>query len=132
MKEDTKMKEITKYHHSHFLTGKKKIRRREKLFTLGPLLISHSVMQILKQRIINKSQIKKSYIFWDITPCSPLKFNRRFRETCRLHLQGPRKNQAINQPEAGIKHSNPSTLKMEMTCSSETTVDFKRASYPRK
>jgi hypothetical protein len=24
-------------------------------------------------------------IFWDITPCSPLKVNRRFGETCRLH-----------------------------------------------
>jgi hypothetical protein len=25
----------------------------------------------------------KSSIFWDITPCSPLKVNRRFGETCR-------------------------------------------------
>jgi hypothetical protein len=30
---------------------------------------------------------KKSCIFWDITPCSPLKGNRRFGGTC-LHLQG--------------------------------------------
>jgi hypothetical protein len=28
--------------------------------------------------------ILKSAIFWDITPCSPLKVNRRFGGTCRL------------------------------------------------
>jgi hypothetical protein len=27
-------------------------------------------------------------IFWDITPCSPLKVNRRFGGTYRIHLQG--------------------------------------------
>jgi hypothetical protein len=32
----------------------------------------------------------KSIIFWDMTPCSPLSFNRRFRGTYRLHLQGRR------------------------------------------
>jgi hypothetical protein len=31
-----------------------------------------------------------SYIFWDITLCSPLKVNRRFGGTCHLHLQGRR------------------------------------------
>jgi hypothetical protein len=31
-----------------------------------------------------------SIIFWDITPCSPLSFNRRFGGTYRLHLQGRR------------------------------------------
>jgi hypothetical protein len=30
----------------------------------------------------------KSIIFWDVTPCSPLSFNRRFGGTYRLHLQG--------------------------------------------
>jgi hypothetical protein len=29
-------------------------------------------------------------ISWDMTPCSPLNFNRRFRGTYRLHLQGRR------------------------------------------
>jgi hypothetical protein len=29
----------------------------------------------------------KSSVFWDITPCSLLKVNRRFGGTCRLHLQ---------------------------------------------
>jgi hypothetical protein len=48
----------------------------------------------------------KSSVFWDITPCSPLKVNRRTGETCRLHLQGPRISQARNQREAGGKQSN--------------------------
>jgi hypothetical protein len=30
----------------------------------------------------------KSTIFWDITPCSSLKVNRRFGGTYHLHLQG--------------------------------------------
>jgi hypothetical protein len=30
----------------------------------------------------------KSYILCDIMLCSPLKANRHFRQTCRLHLQG--------------------------------------------
>jgi hypothetical protein len=29
----------------------------------------------------------KISIFWDVTPCSPLKVNRHFGGTCRLHLQ---------------------------------------------
>jgi hypothetical protein len=36
--------------------------------------------------------------FWDITLCSPLKVNRHFGGTCRLHLQGRRISQARNQP----------------------------------
>jgi hypothetical protein len=35
----------------------------------------------------------KSSILWDITPCSPLKVNRRFGETYRLHLLGRRISQ---------------------------------------
>jgi hypothetical protein len=35
----------------------------------------------------NKYIILNSPTFWDITPCSPLKVNRRFGEKCRLHLQ---------------------------------------------
>jgi hypothetical protein len=42
----------------------------------------------------------KSCIFWDITPCNPLKVNRRFGGTCRLHLQGRRISQARNQSES--------------------------------
>jgi hypothetical protein len=46
-----------------------------------------------------------SSIFWDVTPCSRLKVNRSFGETYRLHLQGWRVNQEINQHEAGRKTS---------------------------
>jgi hypothetical protein len=34
--------------------------------------------------------VLKSIIFWDMRPCSPLSFNRRFGGTYRLHLQGRR------------------------------------------
>jgi hypothetical protein len=74
-----------------------------------------------------------SSVFWDITPCSPLKVNRRFGGTCRLHLQGPRINHARNQHEAGSKQVScltySSTLKMEAICSSETLVDFQRTTW---
>jgi hypothetical protein len=39
----------------------------------------------------------KSIIFWDMTPCSPLSSNRRFRGTYRLHLQGRRNRFSKNQ-----------------------------------
>jgi hypothetical protein len=42
--------------------------------------------------------VMKSSVFWDITPCSPLKVNRCFGGTYRIHLQGgentPRKKPA--------------------------------------
>jgi hypothetical protein len=38
----------------------------------------------------------KSSVCWDIAPCNPLKVSRRFGEKCRLHLQSPSINQAIN------------------------------------
>jgi hypothetical protein len=47
-----------------------------------------------------------SAIFWDITPCSPLKTNRYFGGTSRFDLQVRRKNQARNQHEAGNKQSS--------------------------
>jgi hypothetical protein len=47
----------------------------------------------------------QSSIFWGITPRSPLKVNRRFRETCLLHLQGRRISRARKQREAGSKKS---------------------------
>jgi hypothetical protein len=33
------------------------------------------------------AMVMKSNIFWDITPCSPLKVNRRFGGAYRLNLQ---------------------------------------------
>jgi hypothetical protein len=54
-------------------------------------------------------------------PYSPLKINRSFGGESCLHVQGPKMSQARNQREAGSK------MKMEATCSSETSVDFQRA-----
>jgi hypothetical protein len=50
----------------------------------------------------------ESYIFWDITLCSPLKVNRRLPPD-------------FTQISFLVYFS---TLKMEATCSSETSVDF--------
>jgi hypothetical protein len=41
----------------------------------------------------------KSTIFWDITPCSPLKVSKRFGGTYRPHLHGRRISQARHQRE---------------------------------
>jgi hypothetical protein len=60
--------------------------------------------------------ILKGTIFWDITPCSPLRFNRRFGGTYRLHLQG-RKNKPSKKPEG---------KQVEALCSPETSVDSQR------
>jgi hypothetical protein len=62
-------------------------------------------------------------IFWDITPCSPLKVNRRFGGTCRLNIQGERIIQTRNQYKLGRKQSK---LKMEVTFSYESPVCFQR------
>jgi hypothetical protein len=62
--------------------------------------------------------VRKRTIFWDITPCIPLKVNRRFGGTYRLH---------IDLPPAFILiccSSYFSILKMELICSSETLVGF--------
>jgi hypothetical protein len=76
----------------------------------------------------------KSSIFSDITPRSPLKFNGRFGGTCHLQLQGRRIRQARNQHEALFATCFTlvsylayfSILTMEVTYSSETSVDFQR------
>jgi hypothetical protein len=41
--------------------------------------------------------VMKSTLLWDTTPCSPMKVNRRFGGTCRLHLQGRIVSQTRNQ-----------------------------------
>jgi hypothetical protein len=41
--------------------------------------------------------IKKSTVFWDITPCSQWKVKGRFGGTYRLHLQDQRISRARNQ-----------------------------------
>jgi hypothetical protein len=54
----------------------------------------------MSMRVIEKNEIfyiifevltmvvMKSFVFWDIMPCSPLKVNKHFREMCALHLYG--------------------------------------------
>jgi hypothetical protein len=70
------------------------------------LLLFSSLIQykgnILLVTFISQKQLKRSRrpgklslrfkisIFWDITPCSPLKVNLRFGGACRLHLQSRR------------------------------------------
>jgi hypothetical protein len=66
----------------------------------------------------------KSFIFWNIMPCSPAKVNRLFGGTYRLHLKGRRVSQARNMLTSCLAYS--STLKMEATQSSETCVGFHR------
>jgi hypothetical protein len=63
-------------------------------------------------------------IFWDITPCIMLKVNRRFVGTYRLHLQGRRISRARYREKHTANRS--STLKMEATCSAETSIDCQR------
>jgi hypothetical protein len=97
--------------------------------------------------------LMKSSVLWGITPCSPLKVNRRFGGTCRLHLQGRRTSKQetnVKQVASRVILCNPKfrqvdcsawyltcftlvswlacylTLKMEATCSSESSVDFQR------
>jgi hypothetical protein len=72
-------------------------------------------------RIYIHTSIKlKSYIFLDITPCSPVKVIRRFGGAYGLHL-------ADFLPDVLVSIlAYPSTLKMETMRSSETLVDFHR------
>jgi hypothetical protein len=64
-----------------------------------------------------KAVVLKSSIFWDITPCSPLKANRRLGGTYRIHLHSRRIRQERGQHDEG---SNK-------TSSSETSVEFQRS-----
>jgi hypothetical protein len=75
--------------------------------------------------------VMKNYGFWDITPCKQLNVNKNFEGICRLHLQGRRKAKQETSMTAGVSNLDSylaysSTVKMEATCSSETSVDFQR------
>jgi hypothetical protein len=63
--------------------------------------------------------VMKSIIFWDMTPCSPLGFDRGFVETYCLHLQGQRN-----------RFSKPASKEVEAICSSETSVETQRTTRP--
>jgi hypothetical protein len=79
---------------------------------------SHIGVQVLTALVM------RSYVFWDITPCSPLKVIRRFGGICSLHLKGRRISRERNQRENGWQAEH--TLKMEAKCSSKMSVDFQR------
>jgi hypothetical protein len=71
--------------------------------------------------------VMKSFVFWDITPYNSLNFNRRFRGTRCLHLQG----KILSLARACYElHSDllacSWTVEMDPICFSETSVDFQR------
>jgi hypothetical protein len=67
-----------------------------------------------------------SSIFWDITPCSPLRVNRRFGGIYRLHTAELCLPPAFTLVSCSAYSS---TLKMEAICFSETSVDFQRTTW---
>jgi hypothetical protein len=78
--------------------------------------------QSLKDVEVLTAVVMKSSIFWDITSCSPLKVNRRFGGTYRLHLH----EYVLTAFRLISFSAYNSTLRMEAICSSETSVDFQR------
>jgi hypothetical protein len=68
----------------------------------------------------------KNSIFWDITPCSLLKFIQYFGGICGLHLKGWRLRVALLAAcfmlVSCLAYS--STLKMAAICSNETSVEY--------
>jgi hypothetical protein len=66
------------------------------------LISSPNIIKVIKSRKMGlagpvTSMEKKRAVLWDITPCTPLKVNRRFGGTYCLHLQGRRISRARNQ-----------------------------------
>jgi hypothetical protein len=86
--------------------------------------------------VIPSKLYSKSTTFCDITPCSPLKVNRRFGGTYRVHLHGRisgaryqrKSNPSVLPTFTLVSCSAYSTLRMELIGSSETSVDFQRTS----
>jgi hypothetical protein len=68
------------------------------------LNLTASVLRFVGSEVLT-AVVMKSSMFWDITPCSQLKVNRRFTGTCHLHLQGRRKSRARYQRESRWQRS---------------------------
>jgi hypothetical protein len=92
--------------------------------------ISHNYIFLRK---LLAAVIMKSSIFWNITPCGPLKVIQCFGGIYRLLIQSLRIIQARNQCTLLAAHFHvgfclvySSTLKMESTFFFETSVDFQR------
>jgi hypothetical protein len=78
----------------------------EERYSLGEEKVRSRWRQSLKRNVgfeALSAVIMKSSVFWDITPYSPLKANRRFGGTCRLQLQGQGISQARNQRESRLR-----------------------------
>jgi hypothetical protein len=67
-----------------------------------PWIISHHVNKSLWSTC-RTACLTKSSVFSDMTPCSPLKANRRYGGICRLHLQDRRISQEGKQHTDGSK-----------------------------
>jgi hypothetical protein len=65
-------------------------------------------------------------VFWDITPCSPLKVNRRFGGTYHLHLQGRCLSPAFSLVSCSAYSL---TLNMEAVYSFYTSADFQQTTW---
>jgi hypothetical protein len=92
--------------------------------SIVPVYSHHKLRKLVLFRRISgfTTVVTKSFIFWDITPRSPLKINRHFGGTYFCALW------ALCLPRALTLVSctaYSSTLTMEATCSSETSVVFK-------
>jgi hypothetical protein len=96
------------------------IRLCEKYHTriMGPVFVTENVCEYSFTCWHLISLVMKAYIFWNITPCSPLKVNRPFGGTSRDLL--------VICLMLVFCLAYFSTLRMEMTCSSETSIDFQR------
>jgi hypothetical protein len=84
-------------------TSKSRVIRKEKLpqiwyqtvQTLVSKMVTHGTLKCIVASKANQ-MFQKSTIFWDITPCSPLKVSRRYGGTYRLHHRGRRISGAGN------------------------------------
>jgi hypothetical protein len=65
-----------------------------------------------------------------VMPCIPVKFKRRFREICRLHLQDRGVSQAINQHDSGSKQSRSASFHNEMCCRRRSNTNAAIDSIP--
>jgi hypothetical protein len=79
----------------------------------------------------------KSYIFGDVTPCSPLEVNRRFEGICHLRFQGRRIRKVRNHREgSSLPASHPISLYFTCFLSSfisySNTVNTESNSYFKK
>jgi hypothetical protein len=104
-----------------------------RLFLTKITLTGEQYITKFKAILTAEQYITKSCIFWNITPCSPLKVSRRFGGSCCHHLLGRRISQASISLLATcftlFSYMASSILKMEATCSSEMSVDFQQITW---